>query len=126
MPLGGRGQGVHLLAPSEDGHVYVIEGATGCVNKIDLGERVLSMVLADDLDGDETLELVVGTASGEVICKSVSPTVSKYGGRRHSSPLTESVQGTHVKNSTSSLEGLDGSKVDLLDHQPTCLTPSEG
>ena len=66
VPIGGRGPGLHLLVPSEDGHVYVIEGATGCVNKIDLGERVLSIVLAGDLDEDGTLELVVGTASGEV------------------------------------------------------------
>lgn len=54
------------MAPSEDGHVYVIEGATGCVNKIDLGERVLSMVLADDVKGDGTLDLIVGTMTGEV------------------------------------------------------------
>lgn len=64
--IGGGGGGLHLLAPSEDGHVYVIEGATGCVNKIDLGERVRSMVLTDDVDGDGTLDLVVGTMSGEV------------------------------------------------------------
>lgn len=64
--MGGRGPGLHLLASSEDGHVYVIEGASGCVNKIDLGERVLSMVLADDLEGDGTLELIVGTMTGEV------------------------------------------------------------
>lgn len=65
-PIGGWGRGLHLLAPSDDGHVYVIEGATGCVNKIDLGERVRSMLLADDVDGDGTLDLVVGTMSGEV------------------------------------------------------------
>lgn len=64
--MGGHGPGLHLLSPSEDGHVYVVEGATGCVNKIDLGERLLSMVLADDLDGDGTLDLIVGTLNGEV------------------------------------------------------------
>ncbi|CAN0204749.1 unnamed protein product, partial [Scytosiphon promiscuus] len=71
-PIGGRGDGLHLLAPSEDGHVYVIEAATGCVNKIDLGERVRSMVLADDVDGDGTLDLVVGTMSGEVVALSAN------------------------------------------------------
>eukprot|EP00752_Nemacystus_decipiens_P003264 g3021.t1 len=71
-PIGGRGRGIHLLAPSEDGHVYVIEGQTGCVNKIDLGERVRSMVLADDVDGDGTLDLVVGTMSGEVVALSTN------------------------------------------------------
>lgn len=65
-PIGGHGPGLHLLSPSEDGHVYVVEGATGCVNKIDLGERLLSMVLADDLDSDGTLDLLVGTLNGEV------------------------------------------------------------
>ncbi|CAM9580319.1 unnamed protein product [Pylaiella littoralis] len=71
-PIGGWGTGLHLLAPSEDGHVYVVEGATGCVNKIDLGERVRSMVLADDVDGDGTLDLVVGTMSGEVVALSAN------------------------------------------------------
>lgn len=64
--MGGAGAGLHLLAASQNGHVYVIEGASGCVNKIDLGERVLSMVLADDLNGDGTLDLIIGTMSGEV------------------------------------------------------------
>ncbi|CBJ28983.1 conserved unknown protein [Ectocarpus siliculosus] len=71
-PIGGWGAGLHLLAPSEDGHVYVIEGATACVNKIDLGERVRSMVLADDVDGDGTLDLIVGTMSGEVVALSAN------------------------------------------------------
>ncbi|CAN0507609.1 unnamed protein product, partial [Ectocarpus sp. 12 AP-2014] len=66
------GAGLHLLAPSEDGHVYVIEGATACVNKIDLGERMRSMVLADDVDGDGTLDLIVGTMSGEVVALSAN------------------------------------------------------
>lgn len=70
-PIGGRGGGLHLLAPSEDGHVYVIEASTGCVNKIDLGERARTMVLADDVDGDGTLDLIVGTMSGEVGAKRV-------------------------------------------------------
>ncbi|CAN0306385.1 unnamed protein product, partial [Hapterophycus canaliculatus] len=68
----GVGGGLHLLAPSEDGHVFVIEATTGCVNKIDLGERVRSMVLADDVDGDGTLDLVMGTMSGEVVALSTN------------------------------------------------------
>lgn len=68
MPLGGRGPGLHLLAPSEDGHVYVVEGATACVKKIDVGERLAGMVVADDLSGDGNLELVVATMGGEVGC----------------------------------------------------------
>ncbi|CAM9587582.1 unnamed protein product, partial [Discosporangium mesarthrocarpum] len=66
VTLGGKGSGLHLVLPSRDGHIFVIEGSTGCVNKIDVGEQVLAMVVADDLLGDGTLDLVVGTITGEV------------------------------------------------------------
>jgi outer membrane protein assembly factor BamB len=58
--------GLHIIVPSFDGYVYVINGASGCFDKIDVGERVYSMVLADDVLGNDKLDLVVCTMSGNV------------------------------------------------------------
>ena len=43
---GGRGpapvehdEGLHVVVPSFDGHVYVVDGPSGCVDKVDVGEH---------------------------------------------------------------------------------------
>ncbi len=58
--------GLQLLTVSFDGHLYIIDGATGCVEKVDLGEHSYAMVLADDLTGNGMLDLVVSTMNGNV------------------------------------------------------------
>ena len=58
---------MHLVVPSLDGALHLIEGATGCHSWVDLGEHSYSGVLADDLSGDGYLDLVVSTMSGTVI-----------------------------------------------------------
>ena len=30
--------GLHVVVPSADGNVYIVEGGTGCVNRVDIGE----------------------------------------------------------------------------------------
>mmetsp|Transcript_36612 Transcript_36612/g.46648 ORF Transcript_36612/g.46648 Transcript_36612/m.46648 type:complete len:884 (-) Transcript_36612:93-2744(-) len=70
--LGGAGGGLHLVLPSFDGHVYVIEGATGCTNSIDIGEHIATKVLAEDVAGDGLLDLLVSTTGGEVIALSTN------------------------------------------------------
>jgi len=48
-PLGGFASGLHLLFPTHDGGLHVVEGGSGCLNRVELGERVYAMPLADDL-----------------------------------------------------------------------------
>lgn len=48
----GSGKGLHLIFPSFDGHVYAVDGRTGCADKIDISEKSYSMVLADDILGN--------------------------------------------------------------------------
>lgn len=42
--------------------------ATGCADTVDIGETAYTMVLADDLDGDGRLDLVLATMNGVVYC----------------------------------------------------------
>ncbi|GMH39270.1 hypothetical protein BSKO_07168 [Bryopsis sp. KO-2023] len=55
-----------IVVPSFDGFLYVIDGETGCVDAIDFGEMSYSMVLADDLDDDGNIDLVVTSLNGNV------------------------------------------------------------
>lgn len=65
-PSGPRG--LHLVFPSFDGHVYLVDGRSGCTNKIDIGEHSYGMVLVDDVLGRGKLDLIVTTMSGNVFC----------------------------------------------------------
>lgn len=58
--------GLHIVVPSHDGHVYVIDGKMGCIDKIDIGENSYAMVLADDITNDGYMDLVVSTMNGNV------------------------------------------------------------
>ncbi|CUG93509.1 membrane-associated protein, putative [Bodo saltans] len=63
-------KGLHIIVPSHDGHLYIISGPTGCYERIDIGEKSSSMVLADDLTNNGMLDLVVSTLSGSVLAYS--------------------------------------------------------
>lgn len=63
----GRGLGLHIIVPSYDGHIYIIDGMKGCAERIDVGEHVFSMPVIDDLTGDGYLDMLVGTMNGEVL-----------------------------------------------------------
>lgn len=58
---------VHLVVPCFDGHLYVINGESGCTNLVDVGEHVYAAVLADDLSEDGRLELLVSTMNGNFL-----------------------------------------------------------
>lgn len=59
-------KGLDIVAPSFDGHVYIIEGTNGCFSKIDIGEHVYATPVVADLDADGRLEMVVGSMSGNI------------------------------------------------------------
>jgi hypothetical protein len=61
------GEGLHMLVPALDGHLYVIDGVKGCAERIDVGEHIMSVPLIDDVSGDGYLDVVLGTMNGEVI-----------------------------------------------------------
>jgi hypothetical protein len=48
-PLGGFASGLHLVFPTHDGGLHVVEGGSGCLNRVELGERVYAMPVADDV-----------------------------------------------------------------------------
>ena len=61
-----RRQGLHMLIPSFDGHVYIVDGILTCAERIDIGEHMFSTPLIDDVTGNGMLDIVVGTVNGHV------------------------------------------------------------
>ncbi|KAF0980719.1 hypothetical protein FDP41_013202 [Naegleria fowleri] len=59
-----------IVLPSFDGYLYIINGKTGCIDRVDIGEKAYSQVLADDLTGNGKLDLLVSTMNGNLICLS--------------------------------------------------------
>ncbi|KAG1675745.1 hypothetical protein FOA52_012401 [Chlamydomonas sp. UWO 241] len=62
------GPSQHLIVPSFDGFLYLIDGGSGCADAVDIGETSYSMVLADDLNGNGRLDLVLATMNGNIYC----------------------------------------------------------
>ncbi len=62
------GPAMHIAIMSFDGYLYLIDGISGCADSVDIGEPSYSMVLADDLEGDGKLQLLVSTMNGNVYC----------------------------------------------------------
>lgn len=60
-------EGLHLLAPSYDGHLYVIDGVKGCAERVDVGEHIVSTPLVDDVSGDGYIDVLLGTVNGEIM-----------------------------------------------------------
>ncbi|CAL8462321.1 g1854 [Coccomyxa elongata] len=62
------GRALHAVVQSYDGHLYAIDGITGCADTVDVGETAYAMVLADDMDGSGRMDLVLATMNGNVYC----------------------------------------------------------
>ena len=62
-----QSSGLHLLAPSFDGHLYIIDGVKGCAERIDIGDHIYSLPLIEDVDSDGYLDLLLTTLSGEAL-----------------------------------------------------------
>ncbi len=65
-PHGGRDVVLHIVFPVENS-IIIIEGASGCAQTVSVGDKILAMVQADDVHGTGSLDLVITTASGNVI-----------------------------------------------------------
>jgi hypothetical protein len=55
-----------VIIPSFDGFVYIIDGRSGCIDKIDIGEKSYSQILAEDITGNGKMDLLVATESGNL------------------------------------------------------------
>jgi hypothetical protein len=66
VPVGGEAPGLHIVQPLGQ-HLYVIEGASGCSHKVSIGDEVATMVQVDDVHGNNRLDLVIATESGNVV-----------------------------------------------------------
>ena len=74
VPHGGTGRGLHIVQPIHD-FLYIIEGGTGCAQTINVGDNVPSMVQVDDVHGTGALDLIVTTASGQILTLEASDAV---------------------------------------------------
>jgi hypothetical protein len=77
--LGDKPKSAQVLFPSFDGHLYIIDGLTGCTNKYDLGEDSYSRVLVDDVIGNGRMDLVVANMNGNVFCFSTGAPYNRLG-----------------------------------------------
>jgi hypothetical protein len=65
-PHGGNAMGLHIVQPI-DTRLVIIEAGSGCIQSTAVGDEILAMVQADDVHGTGSLDLVVSTASGNII-----------------------------------------------------------
>ena len=62
-----RSQGLHIVVPSFDGYLYLIDGKKKCYDRIDIGDHMYTAPLLDDVTGDGTLDIVLGTINNQVM-----------------------------------------------------------
>lgn len=86
MKLGGKVESRPLLIPLDlpnsntlyivqlaaDGFIYVIDGFSGCYDKLNIGETSYSMILADDFNNNGKTDLLVSTSNGHVFLLSTN------------------------------------------------------
>ena len=68
--------GLAIIVHPVDGIVHNIHAKTGCIEKIDIGESSMGMILADDLTGNGYIDLLISMAEGHLICLSTGAPLS--------------------------------------------------
>lgn len=69
--------GLTIVVHGNDGIIYMIDAKQGLVDKLDIGETSMGMILADDLTGNGFIDLLITTSEGHVYCLSTGhPLVS--------------------------------------------------
>eukprot|EP01130_Rhizamoeba_saxonica_P006096 TRINITY_DN2420_c1_g1_i1.p1 TRINITY_DN2420_c1_g1~~TRINITY_DN2420_c1_g1_i1.p1 ORF type:complete len:710 (+),score=146.23 TRINITY_DN2420_c1_g1_i1:31-2160(+) len=59
---------LHIITHAMDGHIYIIDGTSGCPEVIDIGEDSYSQVLVDDITGNDKFDILVSTHQGTIYC----------------------------------------------------------
>jgi len=62
-----QGSCICMLLPAKQRNVET-HAAAGCADTVDVGETSYASVLADDLDNDGKMDLVLSTMNGNVYC----------------------------------------------------------
>lgn len=63
---GGSGPGLHIVQPHGT-DLFIVEGYSGCTQKISIGEEISAMVQVDDVHATNKLDLVIATESGNIV-----------------------------------------------------------
>ena len=71
---------------SVNSKVYIIEGSTACMQVLEIGDDISSMVQADDVRGTGSLDLIVTTASREIVLLGLPDTVPYHPLNTYSRP----------------------------------------
>ncbi|KAL0491966.1 outer membrane protein assembly factor BamB [Acrasis kona] len=103
-----------IIVPSFDGFVYMIDGPTGCIDKIDIGENSYSQVLVSDLNHDGKLELLVTTMNGNVYNLGTQVPYHPMKVREHHGYLTrDEYHGIHATLGSRGFRDVIGSKMSV-------------
>eukprot|EP01114_Cavostelium_apophysatum_P007935 TRINITY_DN2015_c0_g1_i4.p1 TRINITY_DN2015_c0_g1~~TRINITY_DN2015_c0_g1_i4.p1 ORF type:complete len:619 (-),score=171.94 TRINITY_DN2015_c0_g1_i4:75-1931(-) len=133
VPLNDNSKALHIVVAAYDGHVYMIDGSTGCFEKVDIGESSYSMVLADDVNQNGKLDLVVTTRNGDIFVLETTATfhplkawTSQNQGRNGFTSKYHQ-QGIYVMDSTRSHRDISGesflTQFEIVDNREKVKNP---
>ena len=63
---------LYIVQLAADGFIYVIDGLSGCYDKLNIGETSYSMILADDFNKNGKTDLLVSTSNGHIFLLSTN------------------------------------------------------
>jgi hypothetical protein len=108
--------GLTIIVHGLNGVVYFIGGKNGIVEKIDIGESSMGMILADDLTSNGFVDLLITTSEGHIYCLSTGhalvSTSATWKSRRdgRNSFATGVWQGVRINEKTKQRHHVSGNK----------------